>query len=66
MRGVMIARGDLGIEVAQKNSRIQQTDPQMCAPENGYCCYADVAFDDLQSRPTRAEVTDVANAIYYH
>ena len=47
--GVMIARGDLGIEVPQERiPGIQMLHTMISNP-----------------RPTRAEVTDIANAIYY-
>lgn len=66
--GVMIARGDLGIEVAQeKIPGIQRKLIRKCVKSKTPVIVATQMLHTMitNPRPTRAEVTDVANAIYY-
>ncbi len=64
--GIMIARGDLGVEVPLEKLPILQKEIIKKCRENGK--FAIVATEMLasmytQNRPTRAEVTDIANAV---
>lgn len=64
--GIMVARGDLGEEVPMPLLPVYQKEMVRKAREHGKICI--VATEMLESmtknpRPTRAEVTDVANAV---
>jgi len=65
--GIMVARGDLGVEVAiEKLPIIQKNMIRKCREKGKFVIVATEMLASMyeSSRPTRAEVTDISNAVF--
>lgn len=65
--GIMVARGDLGVEIPMEDLPVcQRNIATLCRKKGKICIVATEMLESMKKniRPTRAEVTDIANAVY--
>jgi len=65
--GIMVARGDLGVEIPMEDLPVcQRKIVELCRKKGKICIIATEMLESMKKniRPTRAEVTDIANAVY--
>jgi len=63
----MVARGDLGVEIPMEDLPVcQRKIVELCRKKGKICIIATEMLESMKKniRPTRAEVTDIANAVY--
>lgn len=64
--GIMVARGDLGVEVPMQDlPYYQKLIVNKCREQGKFCIVATEMLESMKknARPTRAEVSDIANAV---